>query len=96
MFSKQIRIGFLAQTFDVDPEMKVLDALFSHDHKLGQLIRRYEEMLLHPETDDAALQAILAQIEEAHAREYEVQVKTIISKLQLTPLLEQTMGSLSG
>jgi hypothetical protein len=48
-------------------------------------------MLIHPDTDDASMQEILIQIEDANAWEYEVQVKTIISKLQLTPLLEQTM-----
>lgn len=71
--------------------MSVLDALFRHDHELGQLIRKYEQMLIHPDTDNDAMQNILIQIEEANAWEYEVQVKTIISKLQLTPLLEQTM-----
>jgi ABC transport system ATP-binding/permease protein len=71
--------------------MSVLDALFRHDHVLGQLIRKYEQMLIHPDTDDAAMQDILIKIEDANAWEYEVQVKTIISKLQLTPLLEQTM-----
>jgi ABC transport system ATP-binding/permease protein len=95
IISKQIRIGFLSQTFDVDPKMSVLDALFRHDHVLGQLIRKYEQMLIHPDTDDAAMQDILIKIEDANAWEYEVQVKTIISKLQLTPLLEQTMWSLS-
>ena len=95
IISKQIRVWFLSQTFDVDPQMSVLDALFRHDHALWQLIRKYEQMLIHPETDDDAMQNILIQIEEANAWEYEVQVKTIISKLQLTPLLEQTMWSLS-
>jgi ATP-binding cassette subfamily F protein uup len=71
--------------------MNVLDALFRHDHELGQLIRHYEQMLLHPETDDNEVQQMLSKIEEANAWDYEVQVKTIISKLQLTPLLEQTM-----
>jgi ABC transport system ATP-binding/permease protein len=96
VFNKNIRVWFLAQTFNVDPTMNVLEALFRHDHELGQLIRQYEQMLLHPDTDDNDVQVMLSKIEEANARDYEVQVKTIISKLQLTPLLEQTMWSLSG
>jgi ATP-binding cassette subfamily F protein uup len=55
------------------------------------LIRKYEKMLLDPTVDDAAMQEILSQIEEANAWDYEVQVKTIISKLQLTPLLTQNI-----
>lgn len=96
IFTKNIRVWFLAQTFPVDPAMSVLDALFSHDHAIWQLIRRYEQILLDPHADDEAMQDILAQIEAAHARDYETQVKTITSKLQLTPLLNQTMWSLSG
>lgn len=63
--------------------MSVLEAVFHHDHPLGQLIKRYEQMLLDPETDDEALQEVLAEIEEKHAREYETRAKTVISKLQL-------------
>ena len=95
-FAKNIRIGFLSQTFPVDPKMSVLDALFTHDHATGQLIRRYEKILLDPHADDTELHDILAQIEETHAWEYETQVKTVISKLHLTDLLQQPMGSLSG
>lgn len=95
IINKHIRVWFLSQTFDVDAKMSVLDALFRHDHALWQLIRQYEHMLLHPDTNDTAMQDMLMQLEEANAWEYEVQVKTIISKLQLTPLLEQTIWSLS-
>ncbi len=96
VFNKSIRTGFLSQTFAVNADMLVLDALFSHDNVFGQLIRRYEQILLDPQADDEIMQDILAQIEAAHARDYETQVKTITSKLQLTPLLTQTMWSLSG
>jgi len=85
--------------------MIVLDVLLNHETIFGELIGRYERLLLNmqattkgtdPHADAVALQDILTEIEEKHAREYEVKVKTIISKLQLTPFLQQTYGSLSG
>ena len=80
IFAKGIRIGFLSQTVAIPKDMIVLDALLSHDTPFGQLIKRYETMILDPETDSTELQDVLAEIEEKHAREYEVKVKTIISK----------------
>lgn len=75
--------------------MMVWDALFSHDNDQGKLIKRYEQLLLSPNTDSEALEAIMREIEEKNAREYEVKVKTVISKLQLNALLEQRMSSVS-
>lgn len=111
-FAKGIRVGFLSQETTIDSEMIVLDVLLNHETIFGELIGRYERLLLSMQNDHSngsrsatssnahqdalALQDILAEIEEKHAREYEVKVKTIISKLQLTPLLQQTYGSLSG
>lgn len=96
LLTKGIRVGFLSQTSLIDAEMTVMEALFHHDHPLGQLIKRYEEAIDDPTTDDDAMQAILHEIDEKNAWEYETQVKTIISQLQLGEHLHQTMGSLSG
>lgn len=53
-------------------------------------------MLLDLNHNEDEMQKILNQIESAHARDYEVKVKTIIGQLNLTQHLTQTMGSLSG
>lgn len=110
IFAKGIRVGFLSQETTIDKDMIVLDVLLNHETIFGELIGRYERLLLSmqattkeadtketdTQADTVALQDILAEIEEKHAWEYEVKVKTIISKLQLTPFLQQTYGSLSG
>ncbi len=105
IFAKGIRVGFLSQETTIDKDMIVLDVLLNHETIFGELIGRYERLLLSmqhssdtqsTQQDAVALQDILAEIEEKHAWEYEVKVKTIISKLQLTPFLQQTYGSLSG
>lgn len=69
----------------------MLEALFTHENELGQLIRHYEALLLDPNHDEDEMQKVLQQIEEAHAREYEVKVKTIVGQLNLTNHLTQTM-----
>jgi len=76
--------------------MIVLDALFETDNAQGQLIKRYEQLILQPHPDHVLLETTLTQIEETHARDYEVKVKTIISKLQLTAYLDHSIGMLSG
>lgn len=89
-------MGFLSQDLEVKPETSVLEALFTHENELGQLIRHYEALLLDPQHDEQEMQKVLAQIEAAHAWEYEVKVKTIIGQLNLTEHLQKPIGSLSG
>jgi len=91
LFTKNVRIGFLSQDFEVSPETTVLEALFTHENELGQLIRRYEALVLDPHHDQDEMQKILTQIEAAHAWEYEVKVKTIIGQLNLTEHLTKPM-----
>ncbi len=71
--------------------MSVLEALFTHENELGQLIRRYEALLLDENHSEDEMQKILHQIEDANAWEYEVKVKTIVGQLNLTQHLTQTM-----
>lgn len=95
-FTKNVRVGFLSQDTDIDPNMSVLEALFTHENTIGQLIRHYEQLVLDPNHSEDEMQKVLQQIEQAHAWEYEVKVKTIIGQLNLGQYLTQTMGSLSG
>ena len=100
--NQSIRTSYLSQNHHIDPTMKVLDVLFSLDHPHGILIKHYEELLLNIESESSSsrlqeeMEDILAKIESENARAYETQVKTIISKLQLQPFLEQPFGQLSG
>ena len=48
-------------------------------------------MLLDPNHSEDEMQKILHQIEDAHAWEYEVKVKTIVGQLNLTHHLTQKM-----
>jgi len=77
LFNKDIKVRFLSQTFDAPDEMSVWDALLMYDNQIGQLIKRYETLLLDPNVDQTIIHAALEEIEKTHAWEYEVKVKTI-------------------
>lgn len=95
-FYRNMNVGFLSQISDIPEDMKVSDALFLHDNAHGQLLSEYERLVLDPDADADRLHYLLDQIEKQNARDHEVKIKTIISKLSLDPLLEQRIGKLSG
>lgn len=86
----------LSQSTKLNPEILVIDALFDVENELTQTIKIYEQLLANPETDADQLHMIIEKMEEMQAREYETKVKTIVSKLQITPYLQQKISSLSG
>lgn len=96
LFNKDIKVGFLSQTFDAPDDMTVWDALYVYDNQIGQLLRKYEILISDPHADQIIVHDTLAQIEKINARDYEIKLKTIVSQLQLTPFLEQKIGELSG
>jgi ATPase subunit of ABC transporter with duplicated ATPase domains len=85
-------IRYARQTLAIPDATLVKDALIEHDDHLGQLILKYEQTLSNPESTPEQIQALL---EENNGRSFETKLNTIISKLQLTSLLDQTVGSLS-
>lgn len=88
-------IRYARQTLAIPDATLVKDALIEHDDHLGQLILKYEQTLHNTESTPEQIQSLLDEIEEKDGRSFETKLNTIISKLQLTPLLNQTVGSLS-
>lgn len=87
-----VTIGYLAQSDSFAPEAKVSDALFAHDNEKGQLIKQYEQALAK---DDPTLPLLVQKIEAIDARSYETEVKIVINKLDLHPILDQTIAQCS-
>ena len=83
----------MSQAEEFDPESTVLDALFTHDSEIGQLIKRYEHALATGSDD---LEQLVQQIEDLNARDYETNVRIVINKLHLTELLDRQVGQCSG
>ncbi len=94
--NKHITTWFLTQDMRLDPSMRVIDALFDTNNEIVQTIKIYEELVQNPHTDQHELHAIMERIETLDARSYETKVKTILSKLRIAPLVQQTIWSLSG
>ncbi len=90
-----ITIRYARQTLTIPDETLVKNALIEHDDHLGQLILKYEQTLNNHESSPEQIQALLDEIEEKDGWSFETKLNTVISKLQLTPLLDQTVGSLS-
>lgn len=88
-------IRYARQTLTIPDETLVKNALIEHDDHLGQLILKYEQTLNTPESSPEQIQALLDEIEEKDGWSFETKLNTVISKLQLTPLLDQSVGSLS-
>lgn len=96
-----IKIEYLPQNPDFDPEATVLEQVFRGDSPVIKLIRDYEKALdeisRHPE--DEALQRSFMQLTSSmdtmEAWEFESQVKTILTKLGITGF-DERMGNLSG
>ena len=87
------RMGLLRQTPDYDPAMTVAKACFREAGELSSLIRRYEECLASPE--QAGLDALITEMEQRDAWNFEQRAAQILSKLNIHDL-KQTIGTLSG
>ena len=93
---KGLKIWYLSQDFQWDLDLPVLDYLFNVWDDRGQLIKNYEASLTSPELfSPQQINDLLVQLENLQARDYESKVQTIISRLNLTDLLNQKLNSLS-
>ena len=91
---KGIRLAYLEQSPEFDSNQSVLEAVFDTDNEMLNAIRNYEMCLMRPD-DQEALQKALAKMDELEAWDFEVHIKQILSKLNITDL-EQPVTLLSG
>jgi ABC transport system ATP-binding/permease protein len=94
LLHKDIRIGYLQQDPQFNPNQTVIEAVLDNDNEVVSAIMAYETALLHPENDQA-LQDALARMEDLKAWDFESKIKEILFKLNITDL-EQKVSSLSG
>ena len=91
---KGIRISFLEQEPELDPDLTVEETIFASDNEVLKVIQNYERALLDPEDADAYQKAFEA-MERYDAWDFETQYKQILFKLKLEDL-EVKVGLLSG
>jgi ATP-binding cassette subfamily F protein uup len=92
-FRKELRIAFMEQTEDLNPELSVLDAVLDHDLPEIKLIKAYTDAL--QSNDEAQLGELYQALTEHQAWDLEVKVQQILSVLKLSGLT-QKVGELSG
>lgn len=90
------KISYLTQEPVFDESKTVLDTVLSSDLREMQLIREYELLMSnYDEASQSKLETIMTEMDALNAWEIESQVKTVLSKLDLTKL-NMTVSELSG
>jgi len=89
-----IRIGYLKQEPDLDPEQTVMGEVFSTQNAKVQAVRIYEEAMAKG-AGDQEIQEAVAAMEKLKAWDTEAQMKEILSKLKVDRFNQQ-IKTLSG
>ena len=94
VYRKGIQVAFLKQESDFGDVKTVFEAIYESENPILLAIRAYEAALLNPD-DTNIFQKAFDQMDRMEAWDYEVKVKTILSKLKLDDL-QQEVSILSG
>ena len=94
VYRKGIQVAFLKQESDFGDAKTVFEAIYESENPILLAIRAYEAALLNPD-DTNIFQKAFDQMVRMEAWDYEVKVKTILSKLKLDDL-QQEVSILSG
>ena len=93
-FRKGIRVSFLEQEPQLNPELTVEETIFDSDNEVLKVLSTYEFALQNPE-DEEAYQKAFEAMDRYDAWDFETQYKQILSKLKLNDLRAK-VGLLSG
>ena len=93
-YRKGIRISFLEQEPDLNPQLTVEQTILDSDNEILKIIAAYETALDHPENEEA-YQKAFESMERNNAWDFETQYQQILSKLKLDNL-EAKVSDLSG
>ncbi|MBT8313751.1 MAG: ABC-F family ATP-binding cassette domain-containing protein [Maribacter sp.] len=93
-YRKDIRVSFLEQEPDLNPDLTVEQTIFASDNEVLKVILDYENALGNPEDEDTYQKAFEA-MDRFEAWDFETQYKQILFKLKLEDL-NAKVGLLSG
>ena len=93
-YRKGIRVSFLSQEPDLDPNLSIEDTIFVSDNEILKVIAAYEKALKEPEEEEAYQKAFEA-MERFNAWDFETQYKQILFQLKLDDL-SLKVSALSG
>lgn len=92
---KGLRVGYLPQDPDFSDLKTINDFIFSADNEQQQLIKEYEELIENEDVTSKKILEITEKLTALNAWEYENNIKTILSRFQITNF-DQRIDSLSG
>ena len=92
---KGLRIGYLHQDPDFSDLKTINDFIFSAENEQQQLIKEYEELIDNQDVTSKKLTEKTDKLTAMNAWEYENNIKTILSRFQITNF-NQRIDSLSG
>ena len=92
--NKDIRIGYLEQEPELNPEKTIFEEVLAVENKMVKAVKNYLEALENPD-NPALLEEAGHQMEELHAWDQEARVREILSRLKIDHL-SQKVGFLSG
>ena len=94
-FHNDIRVGYLAQTPYLDPDLSVARACMNADTEATRTIAAYEEIIGRHDASSAELDAAMQAMDAAGAWDYEERLRQMLSRLGITDL-SQPVSQLSG
>lgn len=92
---KSLRVGYLPQDPDFSDLKTINDFIFSADNEQQQLIKEYEKLIDNEDVTSKKFLDVTEKLTALNAWEYENNIKTILSRFQITNF-EQRIDSLSG
>ncbi|MGJ1205559.1 ABC-F family ATP-binding cassette domain-containing protein [Sphingobacterium lactis] len=92
---KGLRIGYLHQDPDFSDLKTINDFIYSADNEQQQLIKEYEQLIENQDVTSKKFLEVTEKLTALNAWEYENNIKTILSRFQITNF-EQRIESLSG
>lgn len=93
IFRNDLKIGYLEQDPDLDPENRLIDEIFRSDSKLLKTIERYE--IAVKKNDEKEIEALIPIMDEINGWGFEATAKQILSKLNLNDF-DKKISELSG
>ncbi|MBP3420041.1 MAG: ABC-F family ATP-binding cassette domain-containing protein [Marinifilaceae bacterium] len=93
IFRNDLKIGYLEQEPELDPENRLIEEIFRSDSKLLKTIERYELALKN--NDEKEIEALIPVMDEINGWGFEATAKQILSKLNLNDF-DKKISELSG
>ena len=91
--TNDVKIGFLMQNPDLDPELTVLEQALQSDNPALQVVRDFEAAITH--NLQSEIERLSIKMDELHAWDFDVKVKQILTQLKIENF-DQKVNELSG